>query len=220
MLKNKRISKRITAYFTMPLFFSFFGLLIIYIALKPVVDLGLSVSSRIISSSSIDFLNDVSSIYEDKDFIDRNSVPLSEVVMPYVGQHYANLEVEHLNWTRQVYWGDNDRILLRGVGQYAGSFMPGFGKPIMLSGHNLSMFYEIQFLEVGDIVTIKTNYGLYKYEVFDYGVKTHPYTDAFDLGQDEEELILYTCYPFTVLSTRIYDRYFVYARRISGPDVR
>ncbi len=219
-MKNIRLSKRIRAYLTMPLFFSFFGLLILYLAFKPVVDLGLSVSSRIISSSSIDFLDDVSSIYEDKDFIERNRVPLSEVVMPYVGQHYAKLEIEHLNWSRNVFWGDNDRILLRGVGQYAGSFMPGFNKPIMLSGHNLSMFYEIQFLEVGDLVTIKTNYGKYQYLVFDYGVKTYPYTDAFDLGKDEEELILYTCYPFTTLSTRNYDRYFVYARRISGPDVR
>ncbi len=204
----------------MPLFFSFFGLLIMYIALKPVVDLGMGLSMRMISSSSLNLNGEISSLYEDKDLIERNRVPISEVTMPYVGQHYAKLSIEHLDWSRPVYWGDNDRILLRGVGQFAGSFLPGFGKPIMLSGHNLSMFYEIQYLQVGDIVTIQTNYGKYDYEVFDYGVKKRPYTGAYDLSKNEEELILYTCYPFTILSSRNDERYFVYARRISGPDVR
>lgn len=212
--------KRIMAYITVPLSFSFFGLLLIYGITMPVVNLAVSVSSRMIASSSLDQMNELSSIYDDRDLVERNSVPLSEVVIPYIGQHYANLAFEGTDFNRPIYWGDNDRILRRGIGQYSGSHMPGFGYPLMLSAHNLSGFYEIQFLEPGDIVSIRTNYGLYKYEVTHKEIHKYPFSGSYDLAKNEEELIMYSCYPFSILSSRIYDRYFVYAIRISGPDVR
>ena len=40
---------------------------------------------------------------------------------------------------------------------------------------------------------------------------------AYDFGIDHEQLIMYTCYPFDMLSSTPY-RYFVYAELISGPE--
>ena len=41
-------------------------------------------------------------------------------------------------------------------------------------------------------------------------------TTAYDLDADTENIILYTCYPFGIL-TRTTQRYFVYGDLVSGP---
>lgn len=43
-------------------------------------------------------------------------------------------------------------------------------------------------------------------------------TSAYDLDADTENIILYTCYPFGIL-TRTTQRYFVYGDLVSGPAV-
>ncbi len=207
-------------YLTIPLFFSLLIYTLVYLAVEPVVNAGVAVASMVIARETPNFLEDLSTIYQDKNLIERSSIPLSEVVIPYIGTHYANLSIERLGVTTPVYFGDSDRILLAGAGQYSGSFLPGFKRPILLSGHNMSVFNYLQYLTVGDKISLKTNYGLYIYEVT--AIAIHSATDptAIDLGKQEEELILYTCYPFQRLSSRKYDRWFVYAKRISGPDVK
>ncbi|MDF2568387.1 MAG: hypothetical protein K0R90_1843, partial [Oscillospiraceae bacterium] len=41
---------------------------------------------------------------------------------------------------------------------------------------------------------------------------------AYDLSQKKEQLILYTCYPFNTLGLTS-KRFFVYADKISGPQI-
>ena len=43
-------------------------------------------------------------------------------------------------------------------------------------------------------------------------------TQAYDLLQNKEQLILFTCYPVEGLGEKE-DRFFVYADKISGPTV-
>ena len=71
---------------------------------------------------------------------------------------------------------------------------------------------------MGDIVTITTSYGVFEYQVTDMQVKSSTDKSAYDLKQDKEQLILYTCYPFDMLGLTP-NRYFVYADKISGPSI-
>ena len=70
------------------------------------------------------------------------------------------------------------------------------------------------------MVTIKTSYGVYEYQVTGSRVAHHLDDTAYDLMQDKEQLIMYTCYPFEMLvGITKQERLFVYADKISGPVV-
>ena len=56
-----------------------------------------------------------------------------------------------------LYYGDSMEIMRVGAGQYQGSFIPGYGKTILLSGHNTTYSSPLQKIAVGDEVTIKTS---------------------------------------------------------------
>lgn len=118
-----------------------------------------------------------------------------------------------------VYFGDNNDILRVGAGQYIGSFLPGYGRTIMLCAHNTTFFKPLQVIEAGDIITFKTSYGVYQYQVSRTDVKDHNDSTAYDLLQEKEELVMYTCYPFETMVGTKTDRFFVYCEKISGPTV-
>ena len=71
----------------------------------------------------------------------------------------------------------------------------------------------------GDEVIIQTNYAKYTYLVDEIAIKKANDPTFFNLSLIEEQLIMYTCYPFKILSSRLYDRYIVYGHRVSGPDI-
>ena len=66
---------------------------------------------------------------------------------------------------------------------------------------------------------VKTSYGVYQYSVSKTKVFKADDMKAYDLEQDYEQLILYTCYPFRLLSGSRQQRLFVYADKISGPQL-
>ena len=94
--------------------------------------------------------------------------------------------------------------------------IPGEGKTILLAGHNNTFFNDLQHTEIGATVTITTHYGVYTYEVTDMAVKDYQDETAYDFTRTDENLILYTCYPFDALGFTP-NRYFVYAKYVSGP---
>lgn len=151
---------------------------------------------------------------ENENVIDGNSI-----VFPKRGALYARLSLPSVGMETDVYFDDSDAALNRGgVGQSYSSKIPGYGKPILISGHNNGKFNVLQHLKVGDLVVITTNYGIFEYQVRECVVKDKDDPTAANLQQEKEELILYTCYPFSMLGlTR--QRYFVYADKVSGPVV-
>ena len=138
--------------------------------------------------------------------------------MPQYGTHYARLQIGDAGIDADLYFGDGPEILKKGVGQYMGSFIPGSGKPVMISGHNNGAFHKLQKVAEGDTITITTNYGVYEYRVTSMSVHKESDKTAYDLRQQNEQLILYTCYPFDMLGLTS-NRYFVYADKISGPSI-
>ena len=79
-------------------------------------------------------------------------------------------------------------------------------------------FNGLKNAKAGQTVTIKTSYGNYTYEITDTAVKKATDTSAYDLSANEENLIMYTCYPFDELGLTD-QRFFVYAKYVSGPQI-
>ena len=65
---------------------------------------------------------------------------------------------------------------------------------------------------------METSYGIYTYQVVSTEVLDVTGMDAYDFLTDHEQLILYTCYPFDMLSHTDY-RFIVHADLISGPEI-
>lgn len=246
----------------MPLIFTVFGYLIVYMALKPVIELTVSVTTMIMANEVPDFNMNLGNIFEDptkpnasreyvridtgekvvvkvnpdgtveeknnnnatgggssKQDSSKYKVPSDTLKWPKNGERYGKITCERIDMEAPLFMGDGFMILRQGVGQFAGSFIPGYGKPILLAGHSMTFFAPLEDIEKGDIVTITTSYGVYKYKVTGSKITGASGSGAYDLKQDKEQLIMYTCYPFTLLSGSRRQRYFVYADLISGPKL-
>ncbi len=215
---------RLMAYVYMPLIFSLLGYVVIAIAASPQINMLQSIGGMIIANNVPSFNTDLKSAFEPAQQEDnKDTIDKSTVTFPDRGTHYANITCEKIGLNAPVYFDDTNAILRVGVGNYPGSFIPGYGRTILLSAHNTSFFKPLQNIEVGDIVIITTNYGVYEYkvnktEVIDKDVANSRMNEW--LSSTQEQLIMYTCYPFHFLSTTKTDRWFVYADKISGPDVK
>ncbi len=146
------------------------------------------------------------------------TIDLNDIVFPRIGDKYARLSIPSCGIEDDVYFDDSDEALRRGLGQYTGSRIPGYGEPILIGGHNNHAFHTLGNAAVGDVITITTNYGVFEYRIVETKIRRADDRAAMEaeLTQDKEQLILYTCYPFTTLSLTP-DRYFVYADKVSGP---
>jgi sortase A len=72
--------------------------------------------------------------------------------------------------------------------------------------------------EVGAVITVRTHYETYTYEVTDIAVFHMNDSDAYDFLLEEENIIVYTCYPFNFIGAAR-ERFFVYGRLITGTPV-
>ena len=130
------------------------------------------------------------------------TIPLSSITYPVSGDRYATITLSGTNVNAPVYYGDTNKILNQGVGTYVDDSragIPGEGKTILLAGHNNTFFNDLQHTEIGATVTITTHYGVYTYEVTDMAVKDYQDETAYDFTRTDENLILYTCYPLSLI---------------------
>ena len=77
----------------------------------------------------------------------------------------------------------------------------------------------VRDVEPGEIIKISTSYGNFYYSIYDYDIKHYTDTSAFssDENSDEDTLVMYTCYPFTLGYKS--DRLYIYAEKIAGRNV-
>ena len=229
MKKKSRVNK-LLAYVYMPVIFSIIAYLLLYIALKPYWDTVISVASIFTFNSEI-----LTNSGDRPPIYDPNAEPveIKEAEEPYIdvhdtqfpdsGSQYGQLTCENAGLDAPVYWDDTYEILRKGAGQYTGTMLPGYGRMILLSAHNTSHFRPLRDLEVGDIITFDTNYCTYEYEVTEIQVYNEMDLERWVLDHilDEEEvLVMYTCWPFEFQAGRKTDRLTVKAKRISGYDVK
>ena len=213
ILKNK-----LTAFILMPLVFIIFGFLLLYFIASPIINPALDILSLITADFKIGQAQNL-------DLLDLDTLPqysgeikASTVTFPSVGDKYGVLTIENTEVNAELYFGDTRRELKLGLGQYNGSCFPGTGGTVLISGHNNSAFKDLKSARVGSKVNIRTNYGVYVYEITGTAIKKNTDKTAYDLFKNEENLVLYTCYPFDRLGLTA-DRYFVYGKIVSGPKV-
>jgi sortase A len=138
--------------------------------------------------------------------------------IPAHGERFAQLTIKSAGIDAPMYFGDSKRELSQGIGTYLGAGIPGEGRTILVSAHNNMDFHTLGDVSVGDEVLISTTYGKYVYQVVDIRLTTNVDTTAYDFDRKDENLIMYTCYPFDMLGLTP-NRYFVYANYVSGPKL-
>lgn len=149
----------------------------------------------------------------------EQQTPNAKITSPSEGELYANISIPSANIDAPVYYGDNEAILRKGVGTYAGTYVPGQKRTILMAAHNNTFFHTLGQAPVGEKIYITTTYGEYVYEITGSQVALDTDTTAYDLTKEEENVILYTCYPFDTIGLTK-QRYFVYAKYVSGPQVQ
>ena len=218
----RRITKKLTEYILFPLAFFLSGLLFLYLVLSPFVNFTLTAWSLFSSDSNTLYGEEIN-----KDIFGENklvgyeeTVPSRLIAHPSHGTKSAETTItaENTVYVCPRFFGDSKSILRKGVGQYMGSNFPGEGKAIIVSGHNNSYFNALQYLDVGETVTLETNYGTFIYEVTETAIKPNTDKSALRLGSEEETLVMYTCYPFDQRGRKS-KRYYVYTKLVSGPRV-
>lgn len=148
----------------------------------------------------------------------QETVPISEIQYPRPGEQFGELIINDCQIDDKLFFGDGNVQLNNGVGIYTGSFIPGYGKTILIAGHNNTYFNGLKYAEKGMKVKIRTSYGNYTYKITDVQVKQATDSSAYDLRAEHENLIMYTCYPFDELGLTPW-RCFVYGELVSGPII-
>ena len=137
---------------------------------------------------------------------------------PQNDDYVGRLTIEGAAVDCEVYYGDSETQFSKGAGVSMGSCIPGAGGTVMIGAHTGTYFRDLESVVEGADITITTDYGEYHYTVARCAVVEETDTTAYDLDAEEENIILFTCYPFGIL-TRTTQRYLVYGDFVSGPSV-
>ena len=212
----------------LPIIFCAIIYIICFAVFAPTASTIISFSSFFFSDNKKDFSEEYNNIFvpvEESSETEKNetenknnTVNISEIAFPKYGEQFGELIIEDCQINNKLFFGDNDIALNNGVGIYNGSSIPGYGKTILVAGHNNTYFNGLKYAQKGQKVKIRTSYGNYIYEITDVQVKNATDKTAYDLNANYENLIMYTCYPFDELGFTP-QRCFVYAKYISGPKI-
>jgi len=129
-----------------------------------------------------DILNDFSGkTYEEGEFLH-----------PSFGEMYAVLSCDALETDVPVYWGSSPQLLERGACQTSGSVIIGDEGNTVISAHVNTFFADLNKLEVGDEITLKTNYGEFVYSVREL-IKFSKNDNKYVSTTKDNRLTVYTC---------------------------
>ena len=130
---------------------------------------------------------------------------------PEYGSEYAKIEIPKIDVDLPVFFGDTLEVLKNGVGHSSGSFFPGEGGSIVYMGHNSKkIFRRFSELQRGDEIIVTTNYGKYKYKIYDMKIINETDVDQIPIQDEKEILMIYTCYPLNNIGYAT-QRYVVYS---------
>ena len=157
-------------------------------------------------------IEDKKNVADKKTEYDKTSRQLTSY--PAYGAQYATIEIPKIDVNLPVFFGDSLEILKNGVGHSSGSYFPGEGGSIIYMGHNSkNIFRRFGELQIGDEITVKADYGEFKYEIYDMQIVEETETEKLPIQEDEEKLMVYTCYPFNNIGYAT-QRYVVYANLV------
>lgn len=129
----------------------------------------------------------------------------------------GRMEVSRLDVSVVVVEGTSNKSLRRAVGHIAGTALPGQPGNVGIAGHRDTFFRPLRNIQRGDVITVATSNGEYRYQVVSTRVVSPDNVAVLDSDQNEV-LTLVTCYPFYFVGPAP-DRFIVRAARmpISSP---
>lgn len=201
-----------------PIAFLLIGYLVLFVLVEPFLSAYQSTVSLLFFNSNQQSSQKLSNIFTAPPKKETAQVKLSDITFPQYGTRFGRLTISDASICADLYFGDETDELKKGVGLYSGSFIPGYGRTILIAGHNHTYFHTLGNVKTGDKILIETNYGQYTYQITKTQIKSFSDASAYDLNQKVENLILYTCYPFNDLGLTP-KRFFVYAAKLSGPTI-
>ena len=136
----------------------------------------------------------------------------------HITDQYGDIDIPSVNIRVPLLYGATNSCLHKGAGTRVQSQIPGYQRPVMIGAHTIPYFKNLIYVNKGDIIKIKTYYGVFEYKVTGTHIANASDTSAYQLKQNKEQLILFTCYPVEGIGEKE-DRFFVYANKISGPRI-
>lgn len=128
---------------------------------------------------------------------------------PQQGELMGELYIPKLDQSLPIFHGTNEDELVRGVGHFADSVLPGEKDNSVLSGHRDTVFRKLGEVGVGDELITTTTAG-----TFTFKVKKVRIVDSNDrtviVPKTKTTLTLTTCYPFNFIG-KAPDRYVLVA---------
>lgn len=146
-----------------------------------------------------------------------DTVDIRDVTFPTYEQPYGEISIPSVGVLDPFIYGDTDRAIKMGVGQYIGSSIVGYGGTTLACAHVNRHFKNLHNVQIGDEIHIRTTYGAYTYEVKYVGVHDAKDDSIYDLSREDENLVLYTCYYQQTALGSVKKRFFVCADYVSGP---
>lgn len=133
-----------------------------------------------------------------KDFIDSIRI----------GSLLGTVSCERIGLNEKVYYGDNRVSRRNGVGLNSKSYLFGMGGPSKIAGYNSSSFSTLYNAKQGDIITVESNLGTFKYKVYKTTVAKKAETVTGD------KLMLATSKSTDAFSYFADEHFYVYAKLI------
>lgn len=135
------------------------------------------------------------------------------------GDKLGRIWVEGTNVDCGLYLGDDEAEFSRGAGCRAESdcVLPGENGTVFIGAHTGTYFADLGSCQIGAIIHLDTDWGDFAYQITDMQVILETDIDKVRWGVSEPSCILYTCYPFGIL-THTTQRYAVYAAPVNADE--
>ncbi len=135
------------------------------------------------------------------------------------GDKLGRIWVDGTNVDCDLYLGDSETQFGRGAGCHAedGCVLPGENGTVFIGAHTGTYFSDLGSCEIGAVIHLETTWGDFAYKITDMQVILETDIDKVRWGATEPSCILYTCYPFGIL-THTTQRYAVYAAPIETDE--
>lgn len=115
-----------------------------------------------------------------------------EVIFPKFGEKFATLICEDIDLTVGVYYGTTPELLALGACLSSQNKVVGDTGNVVISAHVNTYFADLSKMEVGDLVTIYTEYGIFTYEAKE-AIRFEKTDKSYVVNSGTDRLTLYTC---------------------------
>jgi sortase A len=137
-------------------------------------------------------------------------IPTADAMNGLIGR----IEIARLGLSVMVAEGDDGKILRRAAGHVPGTALPGQPGNVGITGHRDTFFRPLRNIQMGDVITLTTLQGAYRYRVVSTKIVSPNDVSVLD-STGGEILTLVTCHPFYFVGAAP-NRFIVRAERVRG----